>query len=442
MPSYRSVADLIAEQITAGRWAPGDRLPTHRQLAAEFGIAIATATRVYAELKRTGVVVGEPGRGTFVRDRSVRLVSPEYGPGADTVWADLSITQPFSRRRSELLRAALRELATAGELDAVLRRPPPGGRPHERRAAAGYPARLGIEAEAERVFLTSGAQHGLDLVLRATLAPGDAVAVDELTYPGFRMLAEAQRLDLVPIPADGDGPDLTALAQACARRRLRAVYTMPTLHNPLGWVLNAAARAELIALARKHDLLLIEDAAYAFLADPAPPPLAALAPERTFWVSSISKSVSAGLRFGLLVTPASARNALSRIVRTTMAGPSSLVTALVVRWLSDGTLADLEAASREAAAEHQRILRRELDGRPMRAHPRSYFAWLPVDPGQRMDRVAAELSRRGIRVSTADLFATTPHVPHGLRLAVGSLSPRDLPNALAVVRDVLDDIPL
>ncbi|WP_280193223.1 winged helix-turn-helix domain-containing protein, partial [Nocardia farcinica] len=156
MPSYRSVADLIAEQITAGRWAPGDRLPTHRQLAAEFGIAIATATRAYAELKRTGIVVGEPGRGTFVRDRSVRLVSPEYGPGADTVWADLSITQPFSRRRSELLRAALRELATAGELDAVLRRPTPGGPTHEPPAPPRDNPPLVQHAQTQRVFKNNG----------------------------------------------------------------------------------------------------------------------------------------------------------------------------------------------------------------------------------------------------------------------------------------------
>ncbi|MCX4092848.1 PLP-dependent aminotransferase family protein [Nocardia sp. alder85J] len=440
MSTYRTVARALAAQIGDGSRPPGSRLPTHRELAADWGIAVATATRAYAELERAGLVVGEPGRGTFVRDRPVRLTAPGNGP--DAVWADLSLTQPFSPHRAHLLRTALRELAATGDVDALLRQQPPGGRHTDRQAAADHLAGHAISADPDRVVLTAGVQHGLDLVLHAALAPGDAVAVDELTYPGFKTLAAAHRLRLLPIPAGETGTDLTALAAACRLHRIRAVYTMPTLHNPLGWVLDAGTRSRLVALAREHDLLLIEDAAYAFLADPAPPALVTLAPERTYRVSSLSKSVAAGLRFGLIVAPAPAIPAVTRAARITMAGPPGLITALATRWLRDGTVTALEAAARTAAEQHQRILARELAGLPIRAHPRSYFAWLPVDPGQRMDRIAAELSRRGIRVCTAHLFATTAHVPHGLRLAVGSPGPAELPEVLAVVREVLDTIPL
>jgi DNA-binding transcriptional MocR family regulator len=441
MRTYQEVAAQIAVQIRDGRLPPGRRLPTHRQLAAEQGIAVATATRVFAELKRAGLVVGEPGRGSFVRDRSVRLASAEYGAGTDTVWADLAFTQPMSPRRSELLRSALRDLAGGGDLDALLRQQPPGGRPHDRAAVAEFLDRRGISVDPARVVLTNGAQHGLDLLVRAVFSPGDVVAVDELTYPGFKMLAREHGLDPAPIPAAADGPDLEALARLCARRPVRAVYTMPTLHNPLGWVLDRSGREQLISIARLHDLLLIEDAAYAFLADPAPVPLVATAPERTFWVSSLAKSVAAGLRFGILVTPPRAQPALARLLRTIMASPPGLVTSLAVRWISDGTVDALEHASRRAAEEHQRILHRELgDLRPI-AHPRSFFAWLPIDPDQRMDRIAAELSRRGIRICTADVFATTPHVPHGVRIALGSPALEDLPLVLAEVRDVVDAVP-
>ncbi|MVU77638.1 aminotransferase class I/II-fold pyridoxal phosphate-dependent enzyme [Nocardia sp. ET3-3] len=164
-------------------------------------------------------------------------------------------------------------------------------------------------------------------------SPGDVIAVDELTYPGFKLLARAHDLELAPIPARADGPDLDRLARICAERPVRAVYTMPTLHNPLGWVLDDARRRALVSLARRHDL------------------------------------------------------------------------------------------------------------RPI-AHPRSFFAWLLVDPDQRMDRVAAELSRRGIRVCTAADFATTAHVPHGLRIALGSTAPEELPAVLAELRAALGRVPL
>ncbi|MFX0575431.1 PLP-dependent aminotransferase family protein [Nocardia nepalensis] len=442
MSSYREVAAQIAAQIRAGRWSPGERLPTHRALAAECGIAVATATRVFTELQRLGLAVGEPGRGTFVRDRSIRLVPAEYGPGPDTVSADLSVTQPMSPRRAELLRGALRDLAGAGDLDALLRQQPPGGRPRDREVAAAFLAQRGIDADPDRIFLTGGVQHGLDLIVRSVLAPGDVVAVDALTYPGFKMLAQAHRVELAPVPVSPTGPDLAALAELCRRRRVRAVYSMPTLHNPLGWVLDDAAREHLVAIARTHDLLLIEDASYAFLAAPAPAPLVSRAPERTYWLSSLSKSVAAGLRFGMLVAPPSGRNVLKYAVRVAMASPPGLVAAVATRWLADGTVTALEAASRRAAEQQQRVLRGELAGLDVIAHPRSYFAWLSVDPLQRMDRVAAELSRRGVRVSTADIFATTAHVPHGLRIAVGSPAPADLPDALAAVRSAIDAVPL
>ncbi|MFF0633668.1 PLP-dependent aminotransferase family protein [Nocardia sp. NPDC004151] len=441
MRTYQQVAAELAAQIRAGRWAPGQRLPTHRELAAGHGIAVATATRVFAELKRVGLVVGEPGRGSFVRDRSVRLASAEYGAGADTVWADLAFTQPMSPRRAELLRTALRDLAGGGDLDALLRQQPPGGRPHDRAIVTEFLDRRGIAADPARVVLTHGAQHGLDLVVRALFSPGDVVAADELTYPGFKLLAHAHGVDVAPIAAVADGPDLDALDRLCARRPVRAVYAMPTLHNPLGWVLGRAQRERLVSIARHHDLFLIEDAAYAFLADPAPAPLVTMAPERTFWVSSLSKSAAAGLRFGILVIPPRAEPALGRLLRATMASPPGLVTAVAVRWIGDGTVDALEHASRRAAGDHQYVLRRELgDLRPI-AHPRSFFAWLPIDPDQRMDRIAAELSRRGVRVCTGDVFAVTQHVPHGLRIALGSPALEELPLVLAELRDVLDSVP-
>ncbi|KAG1184956.1 hypothetical protein G6F35_014977 [Rhizopus arrhizus] len=115
----------------------------------------------------------------------------------------------------------------------------------------------------------------------ALLEPGDVVAVDALTYPGFKLAAEFSRLELAPVPAAGDGMDLDALADLCRRRPVRAVYTMPTLHNPLGWVATAAWREALASIVRRHGLMLIEDGAYAFLVEDAPPPLAAFAPEAT-----------------------------------------------------------------------------------------------------------------------------------------------------------------
>jgi hypothetical protein len=100
------------------------------------------------------------------------------------------------------------------------------------------------------VLIVNGAQHGLAVAALATLQPGDAIAVDALTYPGLKVLAQALRLELVPLPAATDGPDLDALAKLRVTRRIKAIYTMPTLHNPLGWVTPQQSRQRLATIAR------------------------------------------------------------------------------------------------------------------------------------------------------------------------------------------------
>ncbi|WP_460840978.1 aminotransferase-like domain-containing protein [Nocardioides marmoraquaticus] len=436
-PRYKSVVDDLASSIRSGRLAPGARLPTHRALAADEGIALATATRVYVELEAMGLVSREQGRGTFVRDLTL---PPGHGVdqravGADTV--DLSFNYPVLPGQADLLRDALRDLAGAGDLESLLRYQPHGGRPQDRAVAAEHLVRRGLAVGADDVVVVNGAQHGLAVAAMALLRPGDVVAVDALTYPGFRVLAETLRLELAPVPSSMDGPDLDALARLCARRAVRAAYVMPTVHNPLGWVLASDQRERLVEIARRHDLLLLEDASYAYLDESPPPPLAALAPERTLHVAGISKSVATGLRVGFLTVPAAHVPAVERVVRATTWNTPALTVAIACGWLADGTVDRLEHAKRVDAAARQVIVREELLGWPYRAHPQSYVAWLTLPEDARADRVAATLAGQGIAVSSAEPFATTTHVPQALRLALGSTTHDRLRDAMAVVRRVV-----
>jgi DNA-binding transcriptional MocR family regulator len=434
VPRYKGVVDALAAQIRSGRWPAGTRLPTHRGLAAAEGIAVVTASRVYAELAAMGLVSNEQGRGTFVRDHAA---APGAGVDQQSVAVDaidLSFNSPTVPGQADLLRRALRDLAKAGDLESLLGYQPHRGRVDDRAAVARHLRRRGLDVGRDRVLIVDGAQHGLAVAATALLRPGDVVAVDAVTYPGFAVLARTLGLELAPLPAAGDGPDLDALDQLCRRRRVRAVYAMPTLHNPLGWVLDDARRARLVSIARRHGALIVEDASYAYLVEGAPPPLAALPPEVTVYVSGLSKSVATGLRIGFVVAPAPFVPALERAIRVTTWNTPALTMAIARRWLDDGTVDRLEARKREDARRRQSIARDVLDGLPHVGHPSSYFLWLPLAQGARPDRVAASLARRQIAVSTAEPFATTPSAPPALRLALGSVAPAELRDALEVVR--------
>lgn len=414
-PRYKALVASLATDIRAGRLAPGDRLPTHRELAAREGIALVTATRVYASLASLGLVSREQGRGTFVR--SLPLDHGVEMPFVASDFVDLNFNYPSVPGQAALLRSALRELAGSGDLEALLRYQPHGGRPADRAVVADF---LGMSVE--RVLIVNGAQHGLAVTLMALLQPGDAVVVDPLTYPGFKVLANTLHLSM----------DHSAG---------RAIYTMPTLHNPLGSVMSLEDRHRLISSARRAGQLIIEDTSYAYLVPDPPPSLAALAPDITVQVSGFSKSVATGLRVGFVVAPPALVPALERAIRATTWNTPALTTSIACRWIADGTVERLSALKREDATVRQGVARVELEGLEQVAHPSSYFTWLPLPADARADRLAATLAAQRISVSTAEPFATTRHTPQALRLALGSADLESLRSSLRIVRRaVLDDV--
>ena len=412
---YKAVVDRYAQAIRSGQLPAGSRLPTHRTLAAGERISLATATRVYRELEEMGLVSGETGRGTFVRDLSL---PPGHGVDQQVVAADvvdLNFNYPSLPDQGDALREALRQLAMAGDIDSHLRYQPHAGRLAERDIIARHLTCQHFAPDAENVLIVNGAQHGLAVTVMGLLRPGDVVAVDALTYSGFKVLAALYHLELAAIPCRPEGPDLQALQTLCQQRRVRAVYTMPTLHNPLGWVLNTGQRQALADLARQHDLLIIEDAAYARLVSHPPPPVVSYAPERTVYVPEIE-----------------------RAIRATTWNTPTLISSLICAWIEDGTVARFETQKRQDARQRQQVAREVLCGLPVVSHPDSYFVWLPLGEESRADRLANALMERRISVSTAEPFCVSATIPQALRIALGSVPFDSLRPALLSVRDAVE----
>src|SRR6185312_16293385 len=131
------------------------------------------------------------------------------------------------------------------DLQSLLTQHAPAGQARERAAVATYLLDRGIDVPPDNVVLTSGSQHGLDIALRVLARPGAVIAVEELTYPGIKLHADDRALELAAFPADTGGPDLDALAALCSCRSIAAVYTIPTLHNPLGYIMSRPQRDRL-----------------------------------------------------------------------------------------------------------------------------------------------------------------------------------------------------
>ncbi|MEV7501832.1 PLP-dependent aminotransferase family protein [Streptomyces sp. NPDC093018] len=441
MNDYRRIADRIAADIASGRLRAGQQLPPQRAFARRHGLAPSTAGRVYAELVRRGLVVGEVGRGTFVR-----AAAPDGQPGRALTEAvgdepvNLELNYPYLPGQSEMLSPALASLARSDALGGALRPASVTGTPAAREAVAGLLAQGGVHADPERILFTGNARQAIAATLVSLVRPGGRVGVEPLTYPLVKEIGARLGRTLVPLAMDEEGPRPDALAAAHRAAPLSALYLQPTLHNPTTLTTSASRRAELANVVHRLGIPVVEDRIWSFLrpsAEAGAPPLAALAPDLVHLVDGLSKRVAPGLTVGFVVVPGDRTEAVARAIRSGGWSAGAFALEAAVRWIGDGTVDRLVAAKRRDAARRRRLVAEELGGFAVRSDPSSYFAWWELPAPWRADTFAAAARERGIAVTPGTAFAVGPGgAPGAVRLGLGSAPEPELARALSVLAAV------
>lgn len=440
-PLYLALAAAIQSAIASGELPPGFRLPPQRWLADALGITAGTVNRGYAIARERGLVTGEVGRGTFIREgeRSIATVPPLPAPSRPaTAEPRLPAPEPLVARPVDLscfrspvagLDAMLAPVFAEAALRAArlpLHRYPPvaGHRPH-REAAARWLRRFGLEVPAERVMVTTGAQHAIFLTLKALTSPGDAVLTEAVTYSGVKTMAELLGLRLVGVPMDGEGLDPAALERLAGETRARLLVTQPSLHNPTVQRMPPERRQRVAATARAFDLTVVEDdTAAAALAD-RPPAIAALAPERSVFIASPAKCISPALRVGVL---AAAPDLLERIEDTAHLGDLAIppfAGELLAVMVEDGTADRVVAAYRAVMEERYAIAEAALRGQSYSGHPAAFHLWLHLPESWSARDFAVAAREEGILVVPADNFAVGDATPRAVRVSVNGNATAD-----------------
>ncbi|WP_030810054.1 PLP-dependent aminotransferase family protein [Streptomyces sp. NRRL S-337] len=436
MDDYRVLADGLAADIAAGRLRPGDRLPPLRRFARDRRIASSTAARVYRELGRRGLTVGEVGRGTYVRTAAPRAEAALAEPAEARI--DLELNFPVLPEHPALLAKSLERLVRPDALAAALRPVGPAGTAAARQAAAAHLVRADWAPEPGQLLFAGNGRQAVAAAIAALVPAGERLGVEALTYPVVKGIAARLGVTLVPLAMDEHGLTPAAVRAAAP---LRAVYLQPALHNPLGITMPDQRRRELADMAGELDLRIVEDAIYGFLR-PDLPPLAALAPERTVVIDSLSKRLAPGLSLGFLTAPEGLTRELAAALRSGTWTASRFALEAATGWMVDGTAAALEDAKRADAAERQGIVAERLADFRIRADPQAYHCWWDLPEPWRADTFVAAAARRGIAVTPAGAFAVgTGHAPNAVRLALASPSLDALAEALDVLAGLARGVP-
>ena len=450
---YQMIADCLADDIAGGRLAVGTRLPTHRDLAWELQVTVGTVSRAYREAERRGLIAGEVGRGTYVQTprsssdtRSLQIPSmdthlpmEEHDSDDPSQPVNLVFNFPPPGIAKKAIRKTLVELADDPLMGDYIGYQPHIGMERHRMAGAKWLAKRGLNAGPEDVMIAPGAHCGVLIALSALTNPGDLVLTEQLSYASLKSIARTLGLRLETVAMDDHGIEPGALAQAIKDKKPTALVCVPTLSNPTNIITPMDRRHEIAAIVRQHGLPVVEDDIFALLLPEgeAPPPLCSLIPDQSIFVTSLSKTVSPGLRVGYVHGPARYRPAISSAIRATNWMASPLTAEIASRWILEGT-ADQILDSHKREAQVRKFMFDERFG-PVGA---SYalpvgaiHAWLEVPESVRAAEFIRAAEKQGVQLCPHDAFTVgrSPS-PHAVRICLGPPRQRE---TLAKALDIL-----
>ena len=480
IPLYVQLRDQLRALVHSGELRTGDRIPASRELAGHLGVHRTTVANAYAELESEGLIQGHVGRGTFICSQPVKEFSQAprtNGNGGTLRWealfADERAEESLSRLHPDVPPGAIAftqarpsdELFPVEEFrrccNAVLRTE--GRRLLQIGSTDGYePLKLalmaffrdeGTNVREEQLLITDGCQQAIDLVCKAFLRPGDAVALENPAYPGAVSIFSGARIRIHAVGVETDtvraghaGLNIDALETVLMQNRVKLIFVTPDFHNPTGTVLPIAERRRLLDIAARYQIPVIEDSIYARLRlrGNTIPPLKALdRSNNVIQIDSFSKISFPGLRVGWCIGPARAR---SRGCGWSSKPPICIPTSwrrppsrnLSVEAALTRHLARMKVLYRRRLEALQEALETYMPEQTTWTRPDGGMSvWLTLPPGIDAGEFLIHVRERGVLFVPGRYFYSQHPQPNTLRLAYPCLDERQIVRGMQILGESL-----
>jgi DNA-binding transcriptional MocR family regulator len=424
-PVYLQIAGQLRRQIESGEIPAGQRLPSERKLAEHLGVNRTTVLNAYGELKAEGLLGSHVGNGTIVQ--SIREEdAADMAKPAEPVWNQV-FSQYTGRFESGLVKDllalasrpdfisfatgiaspdsgpadildGLEKALTQKENIRAMMHSPTEGFLSLRRTLCGLMRKRGVFCTPEEVLVLAGSQQGIDLAARIFIDPGDIVVMEEPTYFPAIQIFKTVGARVMTVPVDENGMKVDQLEQLLHRYRPKLIYTIPTYQNPTGTDLSLDRRKRLVALAKRCNVIVLEDDAYGGIDfEGSGLPLLKALDDSGFvvYLSSFSKNVYSGLRLGWVVADRKIIREFSSAKQLMDLHSSSLSQWLVERFIVSG---GLDAHMKKIGAEYRErrdIMLTALDsfapkGLLWNKPKGGYYIWCRLPEGLSANRLVAQ----------------------------------------------------
>ncbi|MFG0611055.1 PLP-dependent aminotransferase family protein [Delftia sp. WSY_14] len=416
-PRFLQIADALQAAVADGSLKPGDRLPPQRLLAAQLDVDLTTITRAYDEARRRHLLEGRGARGTYVAAPKVEWSSV----------LDLSMNTPPPPEGvdfDDMLKQGLSQVLMRADAQLLMTYHLGGGSDSDRKAAAQWLEPMFGSLDDRQIVVCPGAQAAIAALILALTAPGDVILAEPASYPGLRAAAAQFGRRILAVQADRQGMVPEMLEQACREHRPALVYLNPTLQNPTAITMSEGRRKQLASVARRCQVRIVEDDPYWLLADAPPPPIAAFAPQQVYYISTLSKCLTPGLRVAfVLMRDPHERQRFLVALRSFALMATPVTAALATQWILDGSARQLMDGVRKEARLRHRMARDILAGRYSGAGD-GLHVWLELPGYWTCAQLARAADSEGIAVTPAQAFATGSESVNAIRISLGSIKDR------------------
>lgn len=442
-PVYLAIAKALESDIKNEILKPGNKLPPQRELADFLHVNLTTVTKAFKLCERKGLISATVGKGTFVSsDANASYTDTIQEVRPTDAFIDMGTLHPFYEQ-NELVVQAVRKISQENQAGKLFEYDEPRIKRKQREMGAKWLERFHMEVEPDNVVITSGAQNGLAVTLISLFQPGDKIGTDCLTYMGFKNLANLLGMRLVPVDMGQDGMSAEILEKTCKAEELKGLYVMPECQNPTTSTMKLSTRQQIAEVVRRYGVILIEDDTYSFLQNTSFPPISSFIPEQSIYISSLSKSIGAGLRVAFLAVAPSLREPINRGIYNINLDTPNFNIGIVSNLVETGQAERIIEEKRNEAAARNKIFNEILGSFASTGNARDYFRWLALPDGWTGKEFELSAKLAGVQLFCAERFAVgSCPVPAAVRISTASVRHQsDLIKGLTIIKELLSKKP-
>lgn len=441
-PIYKSLLQLLEQDILSGKLQKNTKLPSQRELADFLDINFTTVGHTYKEALSKGLLYTNIGAGTFISPNAFEAITiSNYNIKTDTI--NLGLISPFDEC-SSLIMPIVKKVSTCERLSLLLDYRNPMGTPYQLLTANKWLKSQGVKTSPENISIISGVQNGLAVTLTALFSPGDRIATDRYTYSNFIELAHLLHLEIVPINFDKDGMLPEELLRECSKKKINGIFLMPSCNNPIGFQISEQRRIALSKIIKEHHLWVIEDDIHSFLTiyfqNKVLPTFHSLIPEQTIYLAGITKYISSGFRVAYIAYPESLQQRIQRAIFNINVKTSGFAAEVITEVLDSPISKAILEKKFKLTQDANQIFDNIFNlSRPTNMYP--FYRNIPIsDVSLPPKEIEKFFLKYGIQVYHSYRFTVHPQKDSFIRVSLSSNELSILDSALKRVKRGLKDI--